>query len=192
MPDRGDISEFFDGTLTYRNVVSKTHPDGRTYVVPEPDAKTGLWLSSMGDSAVQSGSGIAISKEAMARLKLDDDQERSLYQIVLGPAYDEMLADEVPWPKLKGIATDAFLYHAVSQELADFVRGLTLGEAAARPDRADPSKKPNSTGTTRQKKGGSASKKASTATRARTRKPGSIRSSTPTLAGGNAGPAPAV
>lgn len=182
MPDRGDVNEFFDGTLTYRGVRSKAHPDGRTYVVPEPDARTGLWLAGMGDAALMSSSGVEVTAQDMAKLKLDDNEEASLYQVILGPVYDEMITDGVSWSKLKGIASDAFLFHAVSPELADVARAAP-GEAEARTTRAA---KTTSTAATPRPKAGSRSKKASTVTAARRPAKGSTRSSTSTPTGGTA------
>jgi hypothetical protein len=110
-------------------------PDGKTYKVPSPDARTGLWLTGLADTAMAALRGGAMTAGERERLKLDDDEEKSLYQRVLGPVYDEMIADGVSWTALQKVGQDAYLTFAMSEQIADAALA-GQGEAKARPNRA--------------------------------------------------------
>lgn len=143
-----DLSEFLDEGLTYPLPASAftveagaepRFPDGKTYTVPSPDATTGVWLTAMADLAAKATIGGQVSDADRNRLKLDDDDERTLYQRVLGPVYDEMVADGVKWTALQTIGRDAYLCFAMSQDAADRALAHMLagqGEALARANRA--------------------------------------------------------
>lgn len=131
-----DLSAFFDdGALDYPGVPSRAHPEGKTYRVPSPDAQTGLWLATLADIGRKAAVGGTLTKLEEASLKLDDEQEQTLYQRVLGNAYDEMLADGVPWTVLKRIHDDAYMCFAMDQDLADSILD-NLGKLKARSNRA--------------------------------------------------------
>lgn len=102
-------------------------PDGKTYKVPSPSAKTGLYLTGLADLGTKAAAGADLSTSDLATLQLDDDGEKSLYQRVLGPVYDEMLADGVKWTVLQQIGQDAYLCFAMSSSVAD--TALSLGKA---------------------------------------------------------------
>lgn len=197
MPTRA-LPEFLDdGALKYPGIVSREHPDGKTYTVPPPDADTGLRWASLGDLVMFQNP----TAEQLGRLKLDDDEEMSLYEQIFGctkdcrapiddagargpecgSTLDEMRADGVPWPRIRQIAQDAFMFWAVNEQFADAVLAAP-GEAEARGNRATrrAAKKATSTATTPRPKAGSSSAKASTATQGRTRSRTSTPSSRPT------------
>lgn len=91
---------------------------GKKYYVPAPNARDGVWLQAVvdaGESVLVAGAVTAANKTV-----LSDDQERTAYQMAMGTAYDEMLADDVPWPVLKHAAMTAILY---------WTRGAPLAEA---------------------------------------------------------------
>jgi hypothetical protein len=151
------------------------HDDGtyaKKYKVPSPSAKVGLWLTALADIGVKANSGGEVSPADLAAIKLDDDEERTLYQRVLGGAYDEMLADGVKWTVLQRIGQDAYLCFAMSTQVAD--SALSLGEAPARPNRA--------TRRTAKKTAGSRSPRASTAAT------GSARAATSRTSGSSTSP----
>lgn len=185
MADRGDYSQLISSSLTYRGVPSRAFPEGKTYEVPLPDIPTGMRLVSIGEVAQLSNGGVTVTPDDLVKLGLDKLDDGDLERMVLGPAYDEMIADGVPWPAFRAVFTDAFTYSALSPELADALR-TRLGEAAA-PGDETPSPKP-----TRQAKAGSGSRKASTGTRGRTRSQGSTRSSKSTRASSSGPTAQAV
>jgi hypothetical protein len=79
----------------------------KTYSVPSCDAPTGLWVTGMMTGAAEEP------------VELDDDDERNLYQRVLGPVYDEMLADGVPWPAFKRVGSAVLLWIAFGEGAAE-------------------------------------------------------------------------
>lgn len=81
---------------------------GKRYRISAPPARDGLWLQGVMDAAEQQL--FAGSVSASTKTVLADDQERTAFQMALGPAFDEMLADEIPWPVLKHAAVTAILY----------------------------------------------------------------------------------
>lgn len=145
------------------------------YAVPSPDAKTGLWLAGLADIGARAARGDEVDAKALAKIRLDDNEERTLYQRVLGNAYDEMVADGVKWTALQRMGQDAYLCFALSQEVAD----VALGEAPARANRA--------TRRATAKTAGRRSARASTGTATPTRRRASTGSSTsPSASGSNA------
>jgi hypothetical protein len=143
------------------------HPDGKTYRVPSPDAKTGLWLTALADLGVRASQGGDLAPDDLASLKLDDDKERSLYQRVLGPVYDEMVADGVKYTALQTVAQDAYLCFAMSSEIADGALE-SLGKAQPNRRQRRAAKRP----------AGPRSRRASTGSATPTPPPGSTGSST--------------
>lgn len=142
-------------------------PDGKTYKVPSPDARTGLWLSGLFDIGAKAAAGTKVSADDLSAVRLDDNEERSLYRRVLGSAYDEMLVDGVKWTTLQRIGQDAYLCFAASTDLADAAL-TSLGKAPVNRTQRRGAKKA----------AGSRSRRASTATATPTRRRGSTGSST--------------
>jgi hypothetical protein len=182
---RRDLSAFFDDGLDYTGIPSRAHPDGKTYRVPCVDAKTGLWLTALTDIGVKAVVGGEITDEDAASLKLDDDQEKRLYERVLGPVWHELLDDGVSYDLVQRIARDAYLTFALGQEAADEALATAMevaaaGELPAPQDGAPETEQPAKPKTprTQRKTGGSSSKTASTDTPARTRTRASTPSST--------------
>jgi hypothetical protein len=159
-----DLSAFFeDGALDYPGVPSKKHPDGKTYKVPSPDGKTGLWLNDLADSGMSAAVGRELTDGEKAKLNLnDEDDERDFFRTVLGctktcgapdegtgkpvpcgSAFDQMLDDGVEWMLIQRISKDAFLCFGMNQEYADASLELEgkaealAAEAALVPNRAD-------------------------------------------------------
>ena len=178
-----DLAAFLDdGALDYLGIKSAKHPEGKTYRVPSPDAKTGLWLAALGDMGLRSASGAGLSAQEARDLKLDDDEEADLYRRVLGPVHAEMVEDGVSWAVLRQVAIDAYICFAVNVEIADVALARS-GEGQARANRATRRSAPTSTVRTGKKTGGSSSKKASTDIPARTRSRTSMPSSNATPTG---------
>lgn len=86
---------------------------GKTYTVSAPDGETGLLCQRLLALGAQSAKG-----ETDEKSTLDDGDERDLYQRVLGPVWDEMMADKVSWPWIKRASTTVMFW-------------CTLGLAAA-------------------------------------------------------------
>jgi hypothetical protein len=89
---------------------------GRVFYVPPPNARDGAWLQALMD-----GSEAAVltrSIGAANKAVLSDEQERTVYQLALGAAYDEM-SEDLPWPILKHAGVTAWLH---------WTRGEAAGE----------------------------------------------------------------
>lgn len=99
-----DLDEFFDDSL-------KLPVGGKTYVIPGPSAETGLWCQRRMIAAQRNkrrqDAGQPIEDDG-----LDDDEEADLYQRCLGPVYDQMIADDVAWNKIKHCGITAYLWCA--------------------------------------------------------------------------------
>jgi len=173
MPVR-DLSALFGATIDYPGVPSKEHPGGKTYRVPSPSAEVGARLTAYAALGLKLAAGRPLTDDERASLNLDDEQEKTFYRDVLGPVYDEMLADGIEWGDLVTIARDAYLVITDNESLAD-ITAAAQGEAMARGNRATRRAATKRTG---KKTGGSSSSRASTGTRGRTRSPASTRSST--------------
>lgn len=172
--DLTEVLAFLDEGHEYTGVKSARHPEGKTYRVPPPSAKTGLWLTAIAELGLSAATGEELSAEDRAALSLNNDEERSFHQRVLGPAYTEMVEDGVSWAALQAISRHAFLTFSTSQDMADADLMTTLGKARSREVSTTRPTPPR----TARKTAGSASPKASGGTRARTRSTASTRSST--------------
>jgi hypothetical protein len=79
---------------------------GKTYRVPSPSAEDGLRVQTITTLAARLLSG----GEAIDTEALDDDEERDLFQLSLGPVYDELLADGVSWSALRHVGLTAMFW----------------------------------------------------------------------------------
>jgi hypothetical protein len=99
---------------------------GRTYVVPSPSAADGLRVQRITTLAAR----VIAGGEAVDTQLLDDEQEIDLYRLALGPAYEQLLADEVPWTALRHAALTAVTWIATDEATA---LAYWRGEVAAGP-----------------------------------------------------------
>jgi hypothetical protein len=106
---------------------------GKTYVVQSPNAATGLWVQSMMSAAQLTRAGFEVDS-ADARLVLEDDDERNLYERVLGDTYDELVADAVKWPHIQRAGKAALLWIHRGEEAAE----LFWNGGSADPKAPDP------------------------------------------------------
>lgn len=91
--------------------------DGRRFFVPMPNARDGAWLQALMD-----GSEVFALTQAVGaanKAVLDDEQERTVYQLALGAAYDEMVTADVPWPIVKVAGMTAWLHWTRTQAQAE-------------------------------------------------------------------------
>lgn len=107
-----DLDEFFRSEL-------RLPIRGREYVVPSPDAETGLWAQRLMATASKAADGKEVSDEQARSLDLSDDEERGLYGKLLGPAFDEMVADKIPWEHVKHAGMTALIWTAGNTEAAE-------------------------------------------------------------------------
>ena len=116
-----DLDEFFDPTL-------RLPIRGKVYVVASPDAKTGLRVQRLMSTGAVAAMGGEVSDADLESLEFDDDEERDLYLRILGPAYDEMLADGLPWEIVQHAGQTALMWVAFGREAAERV-WESVGEA---------------------------------------------------------------
>lgn len=107
-----DLDEFFDSSL-------RLPVGGTTYVVPSPDAATGLYAQRLFQIFVNARTDRKVAEEDLAKLQLEDGEERDLYMRLLGPVYQQMVDDGVQWEKLKFCGTTALMWVAVSLQAAE-------------------------------------------------------------------------
>lgn len=88
---------------------------GKSYRIPSPSGEDGLQVQRITSVAVQLLAG---GKDINTEV-LDDDEERSLHQMCLGPVYDELLADDVGWAWLRHAGLTAMIWIANGQEAAE-------------------------------------------------------------------------
>lgn len=170
-----DIAAYLgDPVLTYPGIKSEKYPDGKTYTVPWPSRRRGLRMTALANLGWRAAANEKLTDAELAELEISgDDMESDFERMTLGPALDEMTADDVSDFVVQKIARDAFYCFTSSDQLADLV---LQGEAAAR-DEARADQKPKR-GRSAKAKAGSNSGRASGATPARTRNRASTRSST--------------
>ena len=110
--------------MTLRDLSEVLDPDlclpirGKTYRVPPVDAETGLRLQRLAEHTAKIAHAIDNGESPDAEA-LGDDSELDLYRDALGTAYEEMLADRVPFAWLKVAGITAWLHAAVDAEQAE-------------------------------------------------------------------------
>lgn len=117
---------------------------GKTYRVPAPKAREGLYLQAImdaGESLVVTG-GVTKANQTV----LSDDEERSAYQLALGSAWEEMVADGLEWPIVKHAGLTALVYWTRGPQQAERTWSLFGGKAPEGPQETD-SPDPTSSGT---------------------------------------------
>lgn len=125
-----DFAEFADSAALRLPI------NGATYTIPPIDAETGLWCQSLMQIGGRVVAGQVVTEDDVELL--DDDAERSLYQRLLGPVHEQMVADNVPWTAIKNAALTVLWDATAGRETAEKfwnAGGQNLGEAAA-PNRA--------------------------------------------------------
>jgi hypothetical protein len=79
---------------------------GKVYRIPSPSAEDGLRVQTITTLAARLlNGGEAIDTEA-----LDDDEERDLFQLSLGPVYGELLKDGRDWAELRHMGLTAMFW----------------------------------------------------------------------------------
>lgn len=119
-----DLDEFFVSDLPLPI-------GGKTYRIPSPSADVGLHCQLIADIGHRQSTGLPVSEDDVAMLRLDDDEEQQFYRRVLGPAFDEMAADEVAWSKIRHAAQTSFTW---------IVRGKAAAERVWREGEGQPAR----------------------------------------------------
>ncbi|HET6915576.1 MAG TPA: hypothetical protein VFH56_05745 [Acidimicrobiales bacterium] len=121
-----DLDEFFNPTL-------RLPIHGKVYVVASPDAKTGLRVQRLMSVGAYAAAGGEVTDDDLDSLEFDDDEERDLYLRILGPAYDEMVADGLPWEIVQHAGQTALTWVAFGRDAAD-----RIWESVGEPQRPEP------------------------------------------------------
>ncbi|MFD0659770.1 DUF7426 family protein [Thermocatellispora tengchongensis] len=109
-----DLDDFFDDSLPLP-------VGGKWYRIPAPDAEVGLLCQRLMHASLAAEQGEAVDDPkltALAEVVLTDDEERDLYQRVLGPVFDELRADGVSWPKIQHVGATALVWVAAGKDAA--------------------------------------------------------------------------
>lgn len=128
-----------DDALVTPPIKSAKFPDGKVYRIPSPDAETGLRLTGLANIAAKAAQNMTVQNSDVAKLKMDDDEERDFMAQVMGPVRDEMIADGVSWVTIQRMNQYAFAYFAVSPQAAErgVESGAFAGKAPAPANRAE-------------------------------------------------------
>ncbi|MFJ8054961.1 hypothetical protein [Streptomyces sp. NPDC096142] len=111
----------------------------RVYRIEEPSAEDGIRIEKITMLGARLAAGGAPPEQPV----LGDDEERNLWRMCLGAAYDQLLADGVSWSRFKHTAMTAMFWVVTDKETArEFWRtGQRPGKAenrAARRAQAKP------------------------------------------------------
>lgn len=90
---------------------------GKTYKVPAVDAQTGLRLQKLISSGIRDALENKVNPETIELVS--DAEEKGFYETILGPVYDELLADGASFAALKFIGQTALLWHAQDFTMAE-------------------------------------------------------------------------
>ncbi|MFI7315140.1 DUF7426 family protein [Streptomyces hygroscopicus] len=102
------LDELFDDSLTL--------PFGDTeYVIPSPSAEDGLRIQKITSLAARLQAG----GEAVDTTLLDDEEERDLLALCLGPVLDEMLSDGITWSRARHAGLTAMFWIVSGPEIAE-------------------------------------------------------------------------
>lgn len=132
-----DMGDFFDPTLPLPI-------RGKVYVVESPEAKLGLKVQRLVALGFAANNGVQLDDAEVSSLDLDDAEERDLIPRLLGPAYQEMLNDGVPWEMVKHAGETVIMWIGIGYEAAEAHWENTPGKSH-RPtpqDRKAPARKP--------------------------------------------------
>jgi hypothetical protein len=141
------LDELFDDSL-------ELPIQGKTYRIPSPTGEDGLKIQRITTVAAT----LLAGGEAPNTQHLDDDEELDLFQMCLGPVYDELLAARVDWSWIRHAGLTAMFW--ITSGVDD---ALTYWKAAGDPSRLAPNRE------TRRKQ----AKKSGSAAASKTRKRGS-------------------
>jgi len=136
--DLSTMLDFMDDEDGFKSPLmpSTKYPEGKSYAIKSPDAKTGLRLSAISDITMKQARGIEIAELDIKRLRIEDEDEREFIEQVLSPAVvAEMIDDGCRWEHVKRLGLYAFVFFGVSREAADDAvkRGLFKGKGLMPP-----------------------------------------------------------
>lgn len=91
---------------------------GKVYHVESPDAMTGARMSALADIAKATQSGGAVKPSDVAKLNMNDEEEREFGEQVLGRTLAEMELDGVEWTIIQRMIQYGYIYFAMGADTA--------------------------------------------------------------------------
>lgn len=139
MPGFAPLESFLDDTITLPI-------QGKQYVVKSPDSEIGLWVIKMREIVRATARGVQLDAADVEFMnsysELND--EAALQHRILGDAFDQMLADKVPWEYVKVATGTAMAWIAEDRAAAEkfWANAAPKASALAAPqDRKPPARK---------------------------------------------------
>lgn len=103
----------------------------KTYRIDTPSARDGLMIERITNAAVQ----IANGGENINVEMLDDEEERELYQMLLGDTFGKMLDDGVKWAWMRHVSLTVLMWVSSGLDTAE-----KYWKAAGDPERLAPNR----------------------------------------------------
>jgi hypothetical protein len=114
MPQFAPLESFLDDSLTLPI-------QGKEYVIKSPDSEVGLWVIKMREIVRATARGVQLDDADVEFMnsysELND--EAALQHRILGDAFDQMLADKVPWEYVKVATGTAMAWIAEDRAAAE-------------------------------------------------------------------------
>lgn len=126
-------------------IPSEKHPQRKIYRIESPSGRDGLRIERITNVAIELVNG----GENVNMELLDDDEERNLYQMLLGSQFQAMLDDGVRWAWIRHAALTSLMWISAGLETAE-----KFWASAGNPERMAPNRE-----TRRQQQAGSAAAK---------------------------------
>ena len=89
---------------------------GKDYRINAVDAATGLRLQKMMATGIKVQAGRDLTEKDLELVS--DEEEEDFFRTVLGPTYDELIADKIPYQGLKQIASLVMIWTTQSFDAA--------------------------------------------------------------------------
>ncbi|WP_328426040.1 DUF7426 family protein [Streptomyces sp. NBC_00443] len=134
------LDNFLDDCLELP--VKGSDGETRVYRIEDPSAEDGIRIERITTMAARLAAG---GKRRDTPI-LDDDEEKDLFRMCLGAAYDQLLADGVKWAHFKHVAMTAMFWVVADKETAQeyWRTGQQPGKAANREARRAQAKRATS------------------------------------------------
>lgn len=133
-----DLDQFLDDTL-------QLPVGGKIYTIGSPDAELGLWIQRVMSVGVAIHQGQTPSPPPPLRnpdgttIEAKDgfvQADEALYRRLLGPVWDELRVDGVPWLKIEMVAQTAMIWIATGVDAAQ-----AFWRAGGRPEAQAPNRR---------------------------------------------------
>ena len=110
--------------------------DVKVYRIESVSIRAGEFVQQLVGLMVAQQNGAVLTEADAERLKLDDDQEEEFKHSLLGPAYDEMIADGVSWQAMRVVVNTVMVWTTNGIEAAEAAWEAAMVKAPKAPNRA--------------------------------------------------------